>query len=85
MVGIMAFVISIVSTVMIFIPSVRLPAFVIAILGIVFGVIGGYEKDNEEKEQKEKAKKKDPRALEIGAIIISGAVCLSYLILLYVS
>ena len=82
MVGIMAFVISIVSTVMIFIPSVRLPAFVIAILGIIFGVIGGYEK---EKEQKEKSKKKDSNALEIGSIIISGAVCLSYLVLLYIA
>lgn len=84
--GLLAFAISIVATAMMFIPSVRLPGFVIGIFGIIFGVVAGYQKEKKEKDNKEKnTKKKDSKALEIGAIIISGAVCVSYLLLLYIS
>lgn len=75
MLGICAFIIGIVSAIMSFFSALRLPSFLIAILGIIIGIISAYDKDVVEK--KENASK-DSRALEIGTIIISGASALSY-------
>ncbi len=61
-----------------FFDSVRLPAFIIAIVGIIVSVLSAYYKD--EKELKDPSKKKDSRALEVGAIILAGATCVTYYI-----
>lgn len=80
MTGIIAIVLSIIAGIMCIFEITRLPAFIIAIMGTIFGIISGYSK--EQKEIKEVKIKKQSLALEIGAIIISVAVCVSYLIIL---
>ena len=59
MIGVIAFGISIIGVMMSFFDSVRLPAFIIAIAGIVVSVLSVYCKD--QKELKDSSKK-DSRA-----------------------
>lgn len=82
MIGVLAFAVSIVAVIMSFFAEIRLPSFIIAILGIIIAVISAYYKDK--KETGEKAKK-DSRALEVGSIIIAGATCVSYFVYLIIA
>ncbi len=82
MIGIMAFAVSIAASIMSFFENIRLPAFIIAIVGIIIAVISAYYKDK--KESGDKAKK-DSRALEVGAIILSGVTCVSYYIYMIIA
>ena len=82
MVGAVAFGISIISAMMSFFRNLGLPSFIVAILGIIVAVLSTYYKDG--KESKEGANK-DSRALEVGAIILSGATCVVYYTYLLVS
>lgn len=82
MIGLIAFAVSIIGSLMSFFDSVKLPSFIIAILGIIIAVISAYYKDK--KELKDETKK-DSRALEVGAIIISGATCVSYYVFLLIA
>ncbi len=77
MLGILSFIVSIIGVMMSFFDNVRLPAFVVAISGIIIAIISAYYKDKKESE-KEKDAKKDSRALEVGSIILAGATCLTY-------
>lgn len=81
MIGIMAFAVSIAAVIMSFFSNLALPSFVIAILGIIIAVISTYYKDKREMAD---GATKDSRALEVGSIIISGAACVSYFVLLIV-
>lgn len=82
MIGLIAFIVSIVGSVMTFAESLKFPSFIIAIGGIIIAVISAYYKDK--KELKDPSKK-DSRALEVGAIILSGAACVSYYIYLIIA
>ena len=82
MIGVIAFGISIIGVMMSFFDSVRLPAFIIAIVGIIVSVLSAYNKD--QKELKDPSKK-DSRALEVGAIILAGATCVTYYINLLIA
>lgn len=82
MIGLIAFIVSIVGSVMTFAESLKFPSFIIAIGGIILAVISAYYKDK--KELKDPSKK-DSRALEVGAIILSGAACVSYYIYLIIA
>ena len=65
-----------------FFDNIRLPAFIIAIVGIIVSVLSTYYKD--EKELKDPSKK-DSRALEVGAIILAGATCVTYFVNLIIA
>jgi len=82
MLGIAAFVVSVVSVIMSFFEGFRLPAFAIGILAIIISVISAYGKDK--KEMKDGAAK-DSRTLELGALIISGATAVSYFVFMFIS
>lgn len=79
MISTVAFTISIIAAIMSFFSVLRLPSFVIAIFGIIFATAAGYQKEKKQN----KDDKKQSMAVEIGTIIISGAVCISYLIILW--
>lgn len=85
MLGLLAFIVSIVSVVMSFFEGLGLASFALSILGIIMAVISGYDKDAVEKSQKKENNSKESRALEIGAIIISGASILSYYVFLIIN
>lgn len=76
MLGIISFIVSIVSVIMSFFPNLLLASFAIAMVGIIIAVISAYDKDTVEKEKPSK----DSRAFEMGSIIIAGATILSYYI-----
>lgn len=78
MLGIISFAVSIVSVIMSFFASVRLPSFAIAMLGVVIAIISTYDKDTDE--AKKEVKTKESRALEIGSVIISASAILSYFV-----
>lgn len=82
MIGLLAFGVSIAGVIMSFFDSVRLPSFIIAIISIIIATISAYYKDK--KENSGERTKKDSRALEVGAIIIAGATCVSYFVFLVV-
>lgn len=82
MIGVISFGISIIGVMMSFFERVRLPAFIIAIVGIIIAVLSTYYKD--EKELKDPSKK-DSRALEVGAIILAGATCITYFVNLLIA
>lgn len=77
MIGVISFGISIIGVMMSFFDNLRLPAFIVAIAGIIVSVLSAYYKD--EKELKDPTKK-DSRALEVGAIILAGATCITYFV-----
>jgi len=82
MVGVLAFAVSIIGVMMSFFDNIKLPAFIVAIMGIIIAVISAYYKD---KKEGEKGAKKDSRALEVGAIILAGATCVTYYINLLIA
>ncbi len=79
MVGVTAFAVSIIGSLMSFFDNIKLASFVVAIISIIIAIISAYFKDK--KEMKAGAKK-DSRALEVGSIIIAGATCVSYYVFL---
>ena len=83
MIGLLSFIVGIVGVIMSFFADFRLPFYAIAILAIIIAVISAYYKDK--KENSDKDAKKDSRALEVGAVIISGAVCVSYYVFLIIA
>ena len=58
----------------------RLPAFIAGIVGVIYAAVTGYQKS---KKKEEKTESKTSEALEVGAAIISGVVCVTYLVLLW--
>ncbi len=76
MLGIVSFIVSIVSVIMSFFHNLLLPSFAIAIVGIIIAIISTYDKDVSEKEKAEKGS----RAFEMGSIIVSAATILSYFV-----
>ncbi len=83
--GLLAFIISIASSIMLFFEATRLPAFIVAIVGIIYAIVTGYQKTNnkDKKPEEKESKTKQSEALEVGATIISGFVCVIYLALLW--
>lgn len=82
MIGVISFGISIIGVMMSFFKNLGLPAFIIAIVGIIASVLSTYYKDG--KELKDPTKK-DSRALEVGAIILAGATCVTYFVNLIIA
>lgn len=82
MIGVISFGISIIGVMMSFFKNLGLPSFVIAIVGIILSVLSAYCKD--ERELKDSSKK-DSRALEVGAIILAGATCITYFVNLLIA
>ena len=78
---IMAFLVSIIAGVLSFFKVTRLPAFVFATFGIILTMIAAYQKGKAEKSKEEV---KPSKALEVGSIINSGAVCLTYIALILI-
>ena len=76
-----AFLISVIAGILSFFKETRLPAFIIAIFGIIFAMIATYQKSKTKGELEDK---QQSRALEIGSVINSAAVCLTYLTLLII-
>ena len=82
MLGFIAFAISIIGSLMSFYDNLKFASFIIAILGIIVAVISAYYKDKKELQE---GAKKDSRALEVGAIILSGAICVTYYVFLIIA
>lgn len=80
MIGILSFAVSIVAVILSFFANMRLASFAMGILAIIIATISAYYKDK--KESKDENAKKDSRALEVGAVIISGAAAVSYFVFL---
>ena len=78
--GLLAFIISIAAAIMSFFEITRLPAFIVGIVGVIYAAVTGYQKS---KKKEEKTESKTSEALEVGAAIISGVVCFTYLVLLW--
>ena len=83
--GLLSFSISVVAAIMSFFKVTRLPAFIVAIVGIIYAIVTGYQKTNnkDKKPEEKESKTKQSEALEVGAAIISGVVCVIYLALLW--
>ncbi len=88
--GLFAFTISVIAAVMSFFQATRLPAFIIAIVGIIYATVTGYMKTkNKSKTSENKTSEgkttttKVSEALEVGAAIISGVVCFVYIMFLW--
>ncbi len=79
--GLLSFTISVVAAIMSFFKVTRLPAFAVAIVGIIYAMVTWYQKSKNENQ--EKTDSKASQALEVGAVIISGIVCVTYLVLLW--
>ncbi len=71
----LAFIISVIAGILSFFKVTRLPAFIVAIFGIIFAIVATYQKSKQKEKQQS-------QALEVGSVINSGAVCLAYLTLL---
>ena len=79
--GLLSFTISVVAAIMSFFKVTRLPAFAVAIVGIIYAMVTWYQKSKNANQ--EKTDSKASQALEVGAVIISGIVCVTYLVLLW--
>ena len=78
--GLLAFTISVISGILSLFKATRLPAFIVAIFAIIFAVVATYQNG---KKSSTEENKQNSKAFEVGSVINSGAVCLSYLILLW--
>lgn len=76
MLGIIAFIISIISVALSFFQNLLVLSFITAIAAIILAILSAYDKDVTKKEEESK----DSRALEIGSIIIAAASILSYFV-----
>lgn len=78
MLGIVAFVVSIVAAIMSFYSQLTIPSFAVAILAAIIAVVSAWDKSTSSKDKKEETKGKESRALEVGSVVISAATSLSF-------
>lgn len=84
MLGIVAFVVSIVAAIMSFYSQLTLPSFAVAILAAIIAVISAWDKSTSSKDKKEETKGKESRALEVGSVVISAATSLSFFVFTFI-
>lgn len=82
MIGFIAFAVSIVGIMMSFFENLKMASFIVAIIAIIIAVISAYYKDKKESVE---GAKKDSRALEIGAMVLSAATCLTFYVYLIIA
>lgn len=80
MLGIVAFVVSIVAAIMSFYSQLTIPSFAVAILAAIIAVVSAWDKSTSSKDKKEETKGKESRALEVGSVVISAATSLSFFV-----
>lgn len=84
MLGIVAFVVSIVAAIMSFYSQLTIPSFAVAILAAIIAVVSAWDKSTSSKDKKEETKGKDSRALEVGSVVISAATSLSFFVFTFI-
>lgn len=84
MLGIVAFVVSIVAAIMSFYSQLTLPSFAVAILAAIIAVVSAWDKSTSSKDKKEETKGKESRALEVGSVVISAATSLSFFVFTFI-
>ena len=75
MLGIVAFVVSIVAAIMSFYSQLTIPSFAVAILAAIIAVVSAWDKSTSSKES---------RALEVGSVVISAATSLSFFVFTFI-
>lgn len=84
MLGIVAFVVSIVAAIMSSYSQLTIPSFAVAILAAIIAVVSAWEKSTSSKDKKEETKGKESRALEVGSVVISAATSLSFFVFTFI-
>lgn len=84
MLGIVAFVVSIVVAIMSFYSQLTIPSFAVAILAAIIAVVSAWDKSTSSKDKKEETKGKESRALEVGSVVISAATSLSFFVFTFI-
>lgn len=84
MLGIVAFVVSIVAAIMSFYSQLTIPSFAVAILAAIIAVVSAWDKSTSSKDKKEETKGKESRALEVGSVVISEATSLSFFVFTFI-
>ncbi len=84
MLGIVAFVVSIVAAIMSFYSQLTIPSFAVAILPAIIAVVSAWDKSTSSKDKKEETKGKESRALEVGSVVISAATSLSFFVFTFI-
>ncbi|CDE96990.1 MAG: hypothetical protein ACM67R_09290 [Clostridiales bacterium] len=84
MLGIVAFVVSIVAAIMSFYSQLTIPSFAVAILAAIIAVVSAWDKSTSSKDKKEETKGKESRALEVGSVVISAATSLSFFVFTFI-
>ena len=77
MLGIVAFVVSIVAAIMSFYSQLTIPSFAVAILAAIIAVVSAWDKSTSSKDKKEETKGKESRALEVGSVVILSLIHIS--------
>ena len=84
MLGIVAFVVSIVAAIMSFYSQLTIPSFAVAILAAIIAMVSAWDKSTSSKDKKEETKGKESRALEVGSVVISAATSLSFFVFTFI-
>ena len=84
MLGIVAFVVSIVAAIMSFQSQLTRPSFAVAILAAIIAVVSAWDKSTSSKDKKEETKGKESRAFEVGSVVISAATSLSFFVFTFI-
>lgn len=84
MLGIVAFVVSIVAAIMSFYSQLTIPSFAVAILAAIIAVVSAWDKSTSSKDKKEETKGKESKALEVGSVVISAATSLSFFVFTFI-
>lgn len=84
MLGIVAFVVSIVAAIMSFYSQLTIPSFAVAILAAIIALVSAWDKSTSSKDKKEETKGKESRALEVGSVVISAATSLSFFVFTFI-
>lgn len=84
MLGIVAFVVSIVAAIMSFYSQLTIPSFAVAILAAIIAVVSAWDKSTSSKDKKEETKGKESRALKVGSVVISAATSLSFFVFTFI-
>lgn len=84
MLGIVAFVVSIVAAIMSFYSQLTIPSFAVAILAAIIAVVSAWDKSTSSKDKKEETKGKESRALEVVSVVISAATSLSFFVFTFI-
>lgn len=84
MLGIVAFVVSIVAAIMSFYSQLTIPSFAVAILAAIIAVVSAWDKSTSSKDKKEETKGKESRALEVGSVVISAATSLGFFVFTFI-